>query len=730
MSQPRRLIVAAGYVVILTLLGLSLTGSVPSFGLEGLWLYAAAATVFLNSALQEPHYTRPADALVNGIALLLAITAMDPSQAVIMPSDAEVIRVSVGGYAAVVIAAAVTAIMLKDGRGWLSRISGQLSRLLRQAGRATLLFGILYFAAIWLAYATNPRVLYTLAVAWSVIFAAEPLERLTRAIGQRRSLPVAVETAVIETLEDPQLVELRLPAKVSAPLGSRVEFADLDLAGVVVGSTRILSDQRARVVLDKPHSLTVGQQVRIAIAPPVNHIAGFVGPGSSLEEIVVISVAAADDARDPAVSDEEHQGDLAENRLLSVSIGPKAVLYQVVDGVVAVSREPGARRGHFEVHARKLGCWNDALETFESVEWLPNPGAPVYFVSEADAPPFDERWIGRVPDTRYGVGFDVHGGVTHNTAILGILGIGKTTLAWELLNRMVDAGVKVLVLDTTGQYQREFAALFSDEEDARIRAEIDAAIAATRENRRVVDGEAGNVAVFKEVVVNLLGEFVDGTGRFLVINPLAFDVTRIDIKSFDEPKRTLIGLTAAEVTRIVAEALLDVLRARFTQDDGEAKLCLVLEEAHSLVPEWNAAAEKSEEHAVVGTVRAVLQGRKYGFGCLVITQRTAHVTKSLLNQCNSIIAMRVFDATGMDFLANYVGRRYTGLLATLQPQEGVVFGRAFRSTVPLIVRFNHRWEEFLPGYWDRRAAGIPPTSLAREPVAEPTVETDVDDIPF
>lgn len=33
--------------------------------------------------------------------------------------------------------------------------------------------------------------------------------------------------------------------------------------------------------------------------------------------------------------------------------------------------------------------------------------------------------------------------VTHNTAILGILGIGKSRLAFELIKKIVETGVKV-----------------------------------------------------------------------------------------------------------------------------------------------------------------------------------------------------------------------------------------------------------------------------------------------
>ena len=113
-------------------------------------------------------------------------------------------------------------------------------------------------------------------------------------------------------------------------------------------------------------------------------------------------------------------------------------------------------------------------------------------------------------------------------------------------------------------------------------------------------------------------------------------------------------LTPPEITQIISDAALQVVSSFGMTED--ARLCIVYEEAHSLVPEWNSAVGDGDRAAANGTARAILQGRKYGMGCLLITQRTANVTKTILNQCNSVFAMRTFDDTGKEFLANYLVR--------------------------------------------------------------------------
>src|SRR2546421_12494623 len=89
-------------------------------------------------------------------------------------------------------------------------------------------------------------------------------------------------------------------------------------------------------------------------------------------------------------------------------------------------------------------------------------------------------------------------------------------------------------------------------------------------------------------------------------------------------------------------------------------------------PEWNAVASEGDKAATNGTAKAILQGRKYGLGCLVVTQRTANVTKTILNQCNTVFALRVFDSTGMEFLRNYVGDDYSSVLSTLENRHAIV----------------------------------------------------------
>jgi len=119
---------------------------------------------------------------------------------------------------------------------------------------------------------------------------------------------------------------------------------------------------------------------------------------------------------------------------------------------------------------------------------------------------------------------------------------------------------------------------------------------------------------------------------------------------------------------------------------------------------------EGDKSATNGTARAILQGRKYGMGCLLITQRTANVTKTILNQCNSIFAMRTFDETGKDFLSNYIGRSFASTLPDLKERYAVFFGKASSCENPVLIRLNDQ-DDFQGRF------------RAKHPLPEP-IETD------
>jgi hypothetical protein len=324
--------------------------------------------------------------------------------------------------------------------------------------------------------------------------------------------------------------------------------------------------------------------------------------------------------------------------------------------------------------------------------------------------------------------------VTHNTAILGILGIGKSVLSIELVERMMAGGIKVICVDLTNQYSTELSPYYDTANELPALEALQAIGEAgkTRVRQNVEDGGSRNE--FAAAVAENISEFLnpENPRRLKIFNPNHFEVWRQDSRPFNNTA-SMATLSPAEITQIISEETLNAAAALGMTD--RAKVCLVYEEAHSLVPEWNSAVAEGDQTASNGSARAILQGRKYGLGCLLITQRTANVTKTILNQCNTIFAMRTFDDTGKDFLANYIGKDYAASLSSLSERQAVLFGKASSCENPILIRLNDR-DKFIQAFRDENPPPPPPTDdLPPESPEPPSSGTPAsnppeDDVPF
>lgn len=405
----------------------------------------------------------------------------------------------------------------------------------------------------------------------------------------------------------------------------------------------------------------------------------------------------------------------------------------------------GGRRQLAEVRAHKLGTWNADEQGFDQVPWMADAGTPIQLVEFGEASSAVSG-VGCIPGTSLEVGVRIGNLVSHNTAILGILGVGKTSLAWGLVARMIVEGIRVLVFDITGEYATRFGQHFSDEDSRLVYEQLENRLQPNVDNTREPKESAGNVRDLKPAFAEVLERFTSEQSSILVVNPSMLTVTAED--GFPSNRTVpLRHLSVPEVTRLLMEATLEHAQRLWPPNPGQAptaKLCVVIEEAHSLVPEGGYATEKNEGTAAAKTARAVLQGRKYGLGCLLVTQRTANVSKTILNQCHTVFAMRSYDATSEQFLANYFGPEYASLLPSLRDRQAVVFGKASRSRAPVVIDLDDR--ELFKARWQQRLDDIPQTSWRAEAAldsatsfddesdASPSHQlppaTDFDDLPF
>jgi hypothetical protein len=115
---------------------------------------------------------------------------------------------------------------------------------------------------------------------------------------------------------------------------------------------------------------------------------------------------------------------------------------------------------------------------------------------------------------------------------------------------------------------------------------------------------------------------------------------------------------------------------------------LLLEEAHSYLPEWNFVAARNEFDYVAKSCRYILQARKFGLSFVLVSQRTAVISKSALSQCESYIVLRTLDETSLQYIEGVLGREFRDTVATLSRYQAVCVGPAFSTATPVVVNLD------------------------------------------
>lgn len=547
---------------------------------------------------------------------------------------------------------------------------------------------------------TSVEGLLLLASVWAVTVPFSLLDYLYgvwRRVRLSMARGMSSDVAEVASYQHPGLLTVRAQRQDSIPAGSVVAYRDaasetrLALAIAQVGRDNGVLVKAVDVGPVAPNSampqLALLRDAEVtafpddALSPEQaqrvgelrSHCIGLVAPDSEIGKLIVDVTA---------------ERDISAGRLVRVRIGDEHVFYQLTNGL---TKEEIVQQkntcGFVAAHAKAVGVWRASESRFTPVRWVPSPNATVMLTAPA-AGNFERDQVGTFPGTDFGVRIkSVEHLVTHNTTILGILGVGKSTLAMELVERVIKANCRVVVLDLTDQYASELAELLDKDYVASIVQKLQAVGAPGKQNVDKNVEEGGSRQAFAAIVEAELEGFMAGGQQLLVLNPAAFEVWRQDSKPFNGTA-SMVSLSVCEITHIISDAASRVSQKRGRTDSP--RLCMVYEEAHSLVPEWNATVYEGDRAASTGTARAILQGRKYGLGCLLITQRTASVTKTILNQCNSVFAMRSFDDTSKDFLSNYIGRDYASLLPSLPERHAVFFGRASSCENPVHIQLNDR----------------------------------------
>lgn len=653
-------------------------------GGETLWFVSAIAWWTLG-LLSAPWYRPPRDALGAAIAGVATLFTLDLSTANTTAFDLGLARALAIGYAFFVGMAAMFAAFIerRQGSPW-QRFSFLLADRLSSG---PFLFGTAALISIFGFY-TNPVVLLVLTGLWLFFAVIRPVELIFSLWNEwraERAVGALNEVGQIRRVDDPNIVRVQVKSAADwesglhvaslaggelryvIPLFSHIQDEGIIGTGLLVPET---PPGRFPRVVGLVFSVNDPETKKRLVGDLCGHggeatLVGFVVEGSEIAGIKF---------------EVSTRSGLEEGSVVFCSIDKKCVYYQVISANTTEESFQQNPRGTHIVHAAQLGVWS-ADKGFEKFAWLPRMNLPVFKMSDAADHDMNlhegEFVLGNVPGTNMAVKASLPEMIAYHTAILGVTGTGKTELVLDLIRQAHGQGAKIFCVDLTGEYRKRLG-------------DLDLTGIGLKKNKadelesKLFDVEVAGYKSGEQK--KALKEFFNSTR----------DQARKQVTDFLAAPGSAIGLfelaevTNTRATLLATELFLSEIMLWARSNRKARRILIVLEEAHTIIPETAGAGFDFDTQNVVNKIGQIaLQGRKYGVGLFIVSQRTALVSKTILSQCNTFLTHALVDQTSLQFLLNIYEREYVQSIPNLRFLQFLAYGKGVRSERPLLLSRPH-----------------------------------------
>ncbi len=145
------------------------------------------------------------------------------------------------------------------------------------------------------------------------------------------------------------------------------------------------------------------------------------------------------------------------------------------------------------------------------------------------------------------------------------------------------------------------------------------------------------------------------------------------------------------VTAVIARMTFEALQRYVRLNGATLPTVLVMEEAHTFIKRYKEDVENQDAAAVCCQVfeRIAREGRKFGLGLVLSSQRPSELSPTVLSQCNTFLLHRISNDRDQELVHRLVPDNLRGLLRelpSLPSQSAILLGWA--SELPVLVRMN------------------------------------------
>lgn len=151
---------------------------------------------------------------------------------------------------------------------------------------------------------------------------------------------------------------------------------------------------------------------------------------------------------------------------------------------------------------------------------------------------------------------------------------------------------------------------------------------------------------------------------------------------------------AGPLAAMLARLLFQYKVYQTTEERKRDPVVLVCEEAHRYVPDRGEAEYAAAQTAIRRIAR---EGRKYGIGLMLVSQRPADVESTVISQCGTWLVLRLTNAADQQHVSRFLPDGLSGMtkaLPNLAQQEAIFVGEG--AAMPARVRIRDLADDQLP----------------------------------
>lgn len=168
----------------------------------------------------------------------------------------------------------------------------------------------------------------------------------------------------------------------------------------------------------------------------------------------------------------------------------------------------------------------------------------------------------------------------------------------------------------------------------------------------------------------------------------------------------ILHIVISVIARIIFEAL---QRYRRQNKRGEIlPTVLVMEEAHNFITKYSSDIEELSPSALCSKTfeKIAKEGRKFGLGLVLSSQRPSELSSTVLSQCNTFLLHRLVNDRDQELVKKLVPDNLGAILnelPTLPTRKAILLGWA--APVPILIEINELDTKFRPhsedpDFWD------------------------------